>query len=94
MVNANNDATVVDCLFVGNSVTGENSWGAAIANSTSPSKMIGCTFVGNTSNRQGGAIANLFGAHPTISNCVFIENTAGHDGGGTRADYDRQAVGL
>ena len=52
MVNANNDATVVDSLFVGNSVTGENSWGAAIANSTSPSKMIGCTFVGNTSVPQ------------------------------------------
>ena len=65
-------ATIVNCLFVGNSA---NESGGAIRNDRSSPAIINCTFNGN-STRIGGAIHNAPYASPIITNCIFWGNSA------------------
>ena len=73
MLNASEtSATIVNCLFVGN--TARES-GGAIRNDRSSPTIINCTFNGN-STRYGGAIHNAPYASPIITNCIFWGNSA------------------
>jgi hypothetical protein len=38
--------------------------------------MTGCTFIGNSANTVGGGISVLYGANPTLTNCIMWGNNA------------------
>ncbi|MHC4745493.1 MAG: hypothetical protein ACYS8Z_26565 [Planctomycetota bacterium] len=43
--------------------------------------MIGCKFIGNSVEYYGGGMSNGTCSHPTVINCLFSDNSAGHCGG-------------
>lgn len=65
-------ATIVNCLFVGN--TAPES-GGAIRNDRSSPTIINCTFAENSAT-YGGAVHNAPYSSPTITNCILWGNTA------------------
>jgi Right handed beta helix region len=77
----NNSNTTIDkCSFISNS----GHFGGGIYNQQSPTVINNSTFFANVSptiDGSGGAIANTI-ASPTITNCVFVANTAVNNGAG------------
>ena len=72
LIASDTSATIVNCLFVGNSAA--ESGGAIRIDRSSPT-IINCTFNGNSTG-IGGAIHNAPYASPIITNCIFWGNSA------------------
>ncbi|MEE9271615.1 MAG: right-handed parallel beta-helix repeat-containing protein [Candidatus Krumholzibacteria bacterium] len=66
--------TIRNCVFSGNRA----GWGGAIEIGSAPgAQIIDCTFIENTAVNNGGAIAvTSFVFSLTVSNCLFVGNTA------------------
>ncbi|UCC30456.1 MAG: hypothetical protein JSU86_19935 [Phycisphaerales bacterium] len=64
-------ATLVNCLFSGNSAQ-QN--GGALANDASDPTITNCTFSGNSAGTTGGAIVTSSGS-PTLANCILWGDT-------------------
>ena len=79
--------TVIDCLFIGNTATGDtfkNGGGGGIHDTSRPT-ITNCTFIDNHARDGGGMIINIFGASNVVipvTDCTFITNTADVRGGG------------
>ncbi|HPW75483.1 MAG TPA: hypothetical protein PLJ32_05860 [Kiritimatiellia bacterium] len=80
-VAASRPATVVGCLFEGN--TNDTDAGALYL--TQSSQAIGCVFVGNVSKGKGGAV---FSSGSQIVGCVFSNNVAISHGGAIYGSAD------
>ena len=66
---------VLACEFVGNTVTTSgfgHGGGGMQCNAASP-VILGCEFAENSAT-SGGGLYCLFGAHPTVTDCVFKQN--------------------
>ncbi len=73
------DTTVTDCVFSGNTAI----WGGGIkfaGTNTDDLVVSNCLFLDNTASLEGGAI--WAGAWTTIINCTFTGNSAGTEGDG------------
>lgn len=72
--------TFVDCTFVANGAS--YAGGGMFTQHGGPGMLlINCVFDGNGAGTYGGGIYNQSNFHPTLVNCLFIENTAGEGGG-------------
>jgi len=69
--------TMIDCSFVGNSVSDS---GGGMGNREGSPILINCIFRGNFAN-GGGGMLNIYGGESTLTNCFFSENTAVANGG-------------
>ena len=65
---------------------GLSSRGAGLYNDGGSPMIIGCTFIENAADDQGGAIYNANGAAPHFINCSIIGNSSGGVGGGVLND--------
>jgi len=72
--------TLTNCIFSGNSA---GASGGGMFNSESSPTATSCIFEGNTVTLHGGGMCNIGDSFPTVTNCIFFENSA-HDGGGIR----------
>jgi len=83
MFNRDASPTIANCLFRNNRTDSSSiADGAAMANYSSSPIVINCRFEDNEAKRYGGAIANLYAAHPRFYDCVFEGNRAGFEGSG------------
>jgi len=80
---------ITRCAFALN-VAGTGGGGLFIGGG-SPATVTACTFAGNTSDDDGGAMG-VSDSSPTITDCVFDGNTAATDGGGLRNAQASPAV--
>ncbi len=80
MQNAGGSPTVINCTFSGNLAVGNTLGGGGMVNGAN-ALIIGCLFLGNTSNYVGGGMSN-FNSSPTVTDCIFADNSANVDGGG------------
>ncbi len=71
MVNDETDASVVGCLFTGN--TADDTSGG-MHNWRSDPLIVGGTFSGNVAGVVGGGMYNLSGSRPTLNNCILWGN--------------------
>jgi hypothetical protein len=71
---------LTNCVFSGNSASHS---GGGMFNVESSPIATGCIFEGNTVTLHGGGMCNNGDSSPTVTNCIFLENSA-HDGGGIR----------
>lgn len=73
--------TIRNCIFK-NNIGGQ--WGGALdvrnASASNRTKIINCTFVGNSASGGGGAVST-FKSAPIFINCTFYNNSAGSFGG-------------
>jgi predicted outer membrane repeat protein len=53
---------------------------------------MGCDFVGNTVNGDGGGLSAAYRSHPKLINCTFRDNHAGRSGGGLACVADADHV--
>ncbi len=67
--------------FVGNVVTGEGGSGGAIFSSGGLLDVVGSTFTENVAVRAGGAIEIFDTATVSLTDVVFLQNSAGNGGG-------------
>ena len=85
--------TMTGCHFENNAATGTSSsdGGAFYLNNRCLAVLTGCTFSGNTADRDAGAIyLDGVSSDPeslTMTDCEISNNTAGGDGGGMFADF-------
>lgn len=84
-----NDAapTFTSCVFLKDSGDG----GGAMYNYVASPTLIDCTFNGNESFSNGGAIGNYDFASPTLINCAFSGNVASDNGGAIADQSDCSA---
>ncbi|EDY82967.1 hypothetical protein VDG1235_2590 [Verrucomicrobiia bacterium DG1235] len=69
------DATaILDGFTIGASNNDNLKGGGALFNDNGSPTIANCSFIGNTTTRNGGAIANINGSSPTITNCYFEDN--------------------
>jgi hypothetical protein len=71
------NATLADCTINANWSRG----GGAVNITYSSPTITNCTFVGNTTEGNGGGLGN-YHYNPTLINCAFTGNSAGRGGGG------------
>ena len=77
---SSSDLTINQCVFNGN-VTGDNGVGGGIYTMQADPKMDRCVFTGNWA-RWGGGVGGSSSDSLTMTNSIFIDNTALEDGGG------------
>ena len=89
---------LINCKFYSNSVcSGSTNLGGGICNN-GVAELTNCIFSGNTVgtyqnvSEYGGGVANLWGRRISLTNCVFINNSATRDGGGLDNDYTSEAI--
>ncbi len=84
--NLNSHPTVVDCTFTAD-FPNENWFnavgGGGFYNDSSNPTLSGCVFDGLRAINRGGAIINVYGSSPTLTDCVFVNNTVSAGWGGT-----------
>jgi predicted phosphodiesterase len=73
--------TFINCVIVGNLTVktggnGGDGGGAADQDSGSNVTWFNCTFYGNTAQDDGGGLATRDGAHSTVTNCIFWDDSA------------------
>jgi parallel beta helix pectate lyase-like protein/dockerin type I repeat protein len=74
----NNNPTVINCTFRGNSA----NWGGGMCNFDNNSPTVtGCTFSDNSANNLGGGMCNYRNNSPTVTGCTFSGNSAKYGGG-------------
>ncbi len=85
MCNDSGSPTVTNCTFSVNSA----GWGGGMRNYRGSPTVTGCTFEGNSATHaegDGGGISSEYtaagGIELTVTNCLFIDNTAVDKGGG------------
>jgi|GEM_PF-3121115 len=79
---ANSSPLVIACTFRDNTAVGPNAQGGGMLNGTGcNSELVDCLFDANHAELEGGAILN-FASNPIITNCTFVQNTAGTRAGG------------
>ena len=78
MKNQLSNLALTNCTFVGNSSMHN---GGAMYNVVGVGTVIGCTFSQNVAG-QGGGIYNTSGSDLTVSNCMFVGNSATENIGG------------
>ena len=77
--NFNTPATLTNCTFTGNTATTNRGGGAKF--SSSAATLMGCTFMGNmalgtgTGGRAGNGGGAEFEGIPTLTDCMFMDNT-------------------
>jgi len=77
-VDNNTGPTVEECTFSGNSA----EYGGGVVNYSSNSILKGCTFINNSVTKRGGGMYSIgVDRSPTVTNCIFTENSAGYGGG-------------
>ncbi len=77
---------IVDCSFIDNiAAAGSTSGGGLSAGAGYRGLIARCTFMGNSAG-NGGAAA-FWDSSPEIVDCDFIDNHAGHHGGGVQSSY-------
>ena len=86
--NFESNATVTDCVFVGNS----SGTGGGMDNTLGTAVVIGCTFLGNSAVLNGGGMANRDTSSLTVTSCMFSGNTASHGGGMANRDTSSLTV--
>lgn len=85
--------TMTDCRFEGNAATGttHSDGGAFYLNNRCLAVLTGCTFSGNTADRDAGAIyLDGVSSNPeslAMIDCEISNNRAGENGGGIFADF-------
>jgi subtilisin family serine protease len=67
------EITIRDCVFSGNSSRDD---GGGMYNYPSILFISNCTFTGNVSHKDGGGMYNSPGRSPTVTNCIFSNNSA------------------
>ncbi len=84
MCNSGGSPTVTNCTFIGNSASGESSYGGGgMYNYYASPTLTNCTFSGNSVSgtyRSGGGMCNL-SSSPKLTNCTFSSNSASSGGG-------------
>jgi len=91
MRNSGGNPTLTNCIFSGNSASGEYSRGGGILSSSSPT-ITNCTFIGNSA-QDGGAIHCYSYSNPTIINCTFAQNSAAN-GNALACNYGPSSIDL
>ena len=90
---ASSNITMIDCRFEGNAATGVSysDGGAFFLNNRCLAVLTGCTFSGNTADRDAGAIyLDGVSSNPeslAMIDCEISNNRAGENGGGIFADF-------
>ncbi len=81
MSNNSSNPVVTNCSFSGN--TADFGGGGMRNTSNSNATVTNCTFSGNSADLRGGGMYNA-SSSPTVTNCIFFDNTMGTfgDGGG------------
>ncbi len=80
MFTLSSSPTVVNCIFSGNSATGNG--GGLYTQIGSGISISQCTFTGNNAGSHGGGFYNISINNLNISQCTFTNNSAGQRGGG------------
>ena len=77
-------ATLTDCTFDGNGATASGSYAGALYlfQTHADANLTRCDFTGNTADSYAGAMDMNSTSHPTITDCTFMNNTAGGGGAG------------
>ncbi len=94
MADTNSHLEINDCVFSNNSrISGKNIWGggAAVYLFRSSTSISACTFIGNNTNGEGGALLSNQVTHLLIDQCSFSNNHAGY-GGGVSSNYDTALI--
>lgn len=73
-------ATLTDCWFSQNQVSGSDTYGGAIESGLSSLSIYGCTFLSNSAGAHGGAVRSRSG-DATLVDCEFVNNTSAISGG-------------
>lgn len=73
-------ATISDCVLLGNRA-GRHGGGACIVGVTADAALQRCTFEQNACTGRGGGVY-IDRAHPSLADCIFLDNVAGTFGGG------------
>ena len=76
-----NGASITNCHFANNTVTGSKSYGGAIRLYNSAGSISDCTIEGNAASFWGGGIS-LYESSATIANCLIRNNSTDQVGGG------------
>ncbi|NLH17759.1 MAG: hypothetical protein GX455_14370, partial [Phycisphaerae bacterium] len=84
--------TIRDCLFEGNRIEGQESFGGAVSiyggeSNFRRQRISNCLFTGNYAEQSGGALAARMMTAVQLDNCTFVSNTAGGLGGGIFGDW-------
>jgi len=77
MFNRDASPTIANCVFRNHRTDSSIGDGAAMANYYASPVVINCRFEDNEAKRYGGAVANLYAAHPEFHDCVFTGNRGG-----------------
>ena len=96
IANTASSPTLVRCMFVGNQVVTACSGGrgGAMNNDSGSDPILAqCTFAGNYSNGEAGAMDND-DSSPLITNCLFVGNMGGHGVGAMHNAIDSNTVML
>jgi Right handed beta helix region len=72
---------LVDCIFRNNHASRDGGAVASLLCWPGQTPMEGCSFVGNTAGRHGGAICYWASQGPDVTRCTLVRNAA-EDGGG------------
>jgi predicted outer membrane repeat protein len=98
------DADVADCVFRNNRATGSLiGQGGGLYNDQGSMLLARCTFIENEASHHGGGVGWRPMIDAPVSDCVFIGNTAGLEGGGmvssapatiTRCRFDGNDAGV
>jgi len=84
-ISSNYAVMFTNCTFSENAAKGVDYGGGAVHCDVNDNVTFsGCSFTGNVSSEDGGAIYKMAydAAFPVINNCVISRNVAGDDGGG------------
>jgi parallel beta-helix repeat protein/predicted outer membrane repeat protein len=87
-------ATVNNCEFTDNIVTGKNGGGVFIGNNGGPHAISSCTFSGNTANFGGGGIWMSYPGTVTLTNSDFSQNESHSNSQSSLANCGGGAIGI
>ncbi|MBT5605246.1 MAG: SUMF1/EgtB/PvdO family nonheme iron enzyme [Lentisphaerae bacterium] len=76
VVTGADNATIDGFTITGGNASGGGNNGGGLHNISVSPAVRNCIFTGNTAGYGGAGIYNRDGAHPTITDCVFLRNTS------------------
>ena len=87
---ASNELTITNCLFLGNTATGNNGGGALWVGQNSECYVVNSTVVGNVATNQATGGLRLQGSIPLVFNCIFWDNEGP---GGAQGSVNQITIG-